>query len=195
MYKLNTQRGMTHSQVISLTTDYLKRAGLTNEQVDRLRMLGYFYSPASREHHLARIGGLALHSIHVTDLLLELRAFDDNKSAYKVGMLHDLVKCFTYAVDKDAGLDITGHEQYKKCATCYPGHGTASVFHISDLGIELTNEERQAILWHMGAFALTSRELSESYDQAKMLFPRAVVLTHAADNLAAALEDEEEEHG
>ncbi len=178
---------MIYSTTEDKAKDYLRKAGLTGDQVQLLAMTGYFNAPASRRNHLAFKGGLALHSIHVTDQLLALGAFANERSAYRVGMLHDLVKAWNY--------DWNGESlEWTKRASCYPGHGTASVLNAQDLGIELAQEERQAIVWHMGAFAIRDRETNDAYDQAKLLFPRQIVLTHAADHLASAMEDYEEAH-
>ena len=160
--------------------DYLQAACLTPNVIYRLRGIGYFEAPASAKHHLAREGGLAEHSINVVDLILQLGAFVDPESAYRVGMLHDLVKCTCYKYDFYAG--------YEYVQPPYPGHGVASVMIANELGISLTPEETAAIAWHMGAFGLNERELKE-YHAAIRRYPRAIILTHAADHLASAMED------
>lgn len=173
----------TMEQSEAVAREYLRRAGMSCEQIAMLETYGYFQSPASRGHHLCRPGGLAEHSINVTDQLLALRVFAREQSAYRVGMLHDLVKCCNYVPVNDAdGL------HYEKHSAKYPGHGMASALLCADLGLDLTVEERTAIVWHMGAFDIKDRETNDAYDRAQLLFPRQVVLTHAADHLAAALE-------
>lgn len=165
---------------------YLKAAGLSQEQIERLKADGYFTAPASRRNHLARCGGLALHSINVTDGLIAMRAFKSDRSAYRVGMLHDLCKVYSYRLNGKTG-------EYEKRATEYPGHGAASALYAADLGIRLTDVERLSVVWHMGGFAVRDRDSNDAYDAAKLRFPREVVLTHAADHLASAMEDAEEE--
>lgn len=160
-------------------SEYLHNAALSDRIIGRLRDLGYFAAPASKGHHLAIEGGLVQHSVNVVDRLLELGAFKDEESAYRVGMLHDLVKCTCYEKDGDG---------YKYVQPPYPGHGVASVMIANELGISLTPEETAAITWHMGAFGLGERELKE-YHAAIRRFPRAIILTHAADHLASAMED------
>lgn len=169
-------------EVVSEATNYLRKAGLTDGQIHALGEIGYFDAPASQRHHLACETGLARHSMHVTDQLIALGVFADEASAYRVGMLHDLVKCYNYE------LDLVTREYTKKAAH-YPGHGVASVLIAADLGIGLSDEEKQAVIWHMGAFALKDRETSDAYDAAKLRYPRQIILTHAADHLATALED------
>lgn len=179
---MNKYANCSPAEIKTVALGYLKKAGLSCDQIQTLESLGYFEAPASKRNHLACPGGLVKHSLHVTDNLLELKAFVDDQYAYRVGMLHDLVKAFVYKKD-NTGIG------YEKQASCYPGHGVASVLHIEDLGISLGDVEKQAIIWHMGGFAVTDRALSDSYDRAKTLFPREIVLTHAADNLAAAEEE------
>ena len=163
----------------NLAIGYLRGAALTNNCISRLRDIGYFTAPASKGHHLAVDGGLVEHSINVVDRLLELGAFRDEELAYRVGMLHDLVKCKCYEKDGDG---------YKYVHPPYPGHGVASVMIANELGISLTPEETAAITWHMGAFGLGDRQLKE-YHAAIQRFPRAIILTHAADHLASAMEE------
>ena len=165
----------------NVAVDYLQAADLSANVIGRLREIGYFEAPASKGHHLAHEGGLSEHSVNVVDRLLELGAFEDEESAYRVGMLHDLVKCKCYKYDPYAG--------YEYVQPPYPGHGVASVMIAHEIGIELTPKEMAAITWHMGAFSLNERELKE-YHAAIRRFPRAIILTHAADHLASALEDE-----
>lgn len=177
-----TKYNCSLAKLKTVALDYLRKAGLSGEQIQALETLGYFEAPASKRNHLAYPGGLVEHSLHVTDNLLALKAFENETSSYRVGMLHDLVKVFVYKKDTDGVC-------YEKQASCYPGHGVASVLHIEDLGVDLSNAEKQAIIWHMGGFAVTDRALNDAYDQAKLRFPREIVLTHAADHLAAAEEE------
>ena len=162
-----------------IAVDYLQAACLSANVIGRLREIGYFEAPASKGHHLNYEGGLCEHSINVVDRMLELGAFEAEESAYRVGMLHDLVKCKCYKLDVYSG--------YEYVQPPYPGHGVASVMIAHELGISLTPEETAAITWHMGAFRLNERELKE-YRAAVSRFPRAIILTHAADHLASALE-------
>ena len=160
--------------------DYLLSAGLSGKAIEKLRGIGYFDAPASKGHHLACEGGLCEHSINVVKMMRELDVFDDDISNCRVGMLHDLIKSKCYR-KKDDGT-------YEYVQPPYPGHGVASVMIAHELLISLTPEEMAAITWHMGAFGLNERELNE-YHAAIRRFPRAIILTHAADHLASALEE------
>lgn len=174
---------MKLDEVIERATAYLKNAGLNEAQINTLRAMGYFSAPASKGHHLACAGGLALHSINVVDSLLGLGAFHDAQDCYLVGMLHDLCKTQNYFFDEKGKIFWNN--------SIFPGHGAMSVFLAQrnlELGQRLSFEHIAAITWHMGAFALTDSE-RDSYKKAVELFPRAVILTHAADYLSSVAED------
>ena len=148
---------------------------------EALVRIGYCEAPASKGHHLAVEGGLAEHSMHVTNILLETRAVPP-VSAYRIGMYHDLVKCLCYKA--------VGSGQYEYTQPPYPGHGIASAMIAADLGIQLTEIERAAIVWHMGAFGLDERQMEE-YRAALRKWPVPLIFTHAADHLASIMEEVE----
>ena len=154
----------------------------TNQSVvtfDALIKMGYLDAPASKGHHLAVPGGLVMHSMRVTDLLLDAGAIPD-QSAYRIGMYHDLVKCQCYRA--------VGDGKYEYVQPPYPGHGIASALIAADIGIELTPAERAAIVWHMGAFGLDERQMEE-YKAALHQWPIPLIFTHAADLLASTQEE------
>lgn len=161
--------------------NYLKKATLSEAQINAVLDLGYLDAPASKGHHLAVRGGLAEHSMHVARNLIQMQAFRSDESAFRVGMLHDLVKCLCYREKEDGTFEYVQPP--------YPGHGVASVLIANNCGILLTPEENAAIVWHMGAFGLNDRQMKE-YHAAIQRFPRAIILTHAADHLASAMEGE-----
>ena len=146
---------------------------------EALKEIGYLDAPASKGHHLAVAGGLAEHSVHVTNILLETRAVPD-VSAYRIGMYHDLVKCLCYKA--------VGDGKYEYTQPPYPGHGIASAMIAADIGIELDPLERAAIVWHMGAFGLDERQTDE-YKAALRKWPIPIIFTHASDHLASIQEE------
>ena len=148
---------------------------------EALKKIGYLDAPASKGHHLAVAGGLAEHSVHVTNILLGTRAVPD-VSAYRIGMYHDLVKCLCYKAV------LGGKYEYEQPP--YPGHGIASAMIAADIGIKLEPLERAAIVWHMGAFGLYGRQMDE-YKAALRKWPVPIIFTHAADHLASIQEEEE----
>ena len=146
---------------------------------EALKEIGYLDAPASKGHHLAVAGGLAEHSVHVTNILLETRAVPD-VSAYRIGMYHDLVKCLCYKA--------VGDRKYEYVQPPYPGHGAASAMIAADIGIQLNPVERAAIVWHMGAFGLDERQTDE-YKAALRKWPIPIIFTHASDHLASIQEE------
>ena len=158
---------------------YWSRTNQPDATFDALVKMGYMDAPASKGHHLAKPGGLVLHSMRVTDLLLETQAVSE-ESAYRIGMYHDLVKCQCYRAVVDG--------KYEYVQPPYPGHGIASAMIAADIGIELTPAERAAIVWHMGAFGLDERQMKE-YKAALHQWPIPLIFTHAADHLASIQED------
>ena len=51
---------------IASTLSFIMASGITPSQTNRLKEIGYFGQPASRNHHLSCYGGLAEHSANVT---------------------------------------------------------------------------------------------------------------------------------
>lgn len=168
---------------IEMTVDYLEGSGLTGEQIGRLRDFGYFTAPASKGHHGAFSGGLALHSMRVANHMFGLRVFKEDRSNFLVGMLHDLVKVHCYRRKEDGSFEYVDPP--------YPGHWIASALIAQDLGIRLTPAESAAIVWHMGPWDLDDKTRGP-YRAALREFGREIVLTHAADHLSSIEEDLEE---
>ena len=162
-----------------LINQYLERTNQPLRVFEALKQIGYFDAPASKGHHLAVAGGLVEHSMHVTNILLTMKAFPE-ESCHRIGMYHDLVKCLCYKAVEGGGFEYVQPP--------YPGHGVASALIAADIGIELMPHERAAIVWHMGAFGLDDRQMAE-YRAALKQWPDAIVLTHAADHLASLTEE------
>lgn len=163
--------------------DFLKRAGLHTLEIENLKEISYFIAPASKGHHLACAGGLMRHSINVSKILLDLASQTmGERSCCRIGMLHDLVKCYCYRPVDD---------RYEYVQPPYPGHGVASVLIARDCGCDLTTKETTAILWHMGEFGLADKEI-KAYREALKFYGEEMVLTHAADHLATIREEQAE---
>lgn len=163
--------------------DFLKRAGLHTLEIEALKDIGYFTAPASKGHHLACKGGLMRHSINVSNILLDLASHTlGDVECCRIGMLHDLVKCYCYRPVDD---------RYEYVQPPYPGHGVASVLIASDCGCYLTTKEKTAILWHMGAFGLDDKDM-KAYREALRFFGEEMVFAHAADHLASIREEQAE---
>ena len=151
-------------------------------EFSRLEALGFMRAPCSKGHHLNRAGGLAEHSKNVVEWILKLSpafgaTWDDPRSPYVVGLLHDFVKLYNYDFDGE------GRIKYRQAPVF--GHGAASAILVqAELGIALTRQEALAITWHMGAFNLAGDDL-KAYDVALDMEPRAILVTHTADMMAA----------
>ena len=164
---------------------YWARTEQPGATFEAMKEIGYFDAPASKGHHLAVAGGLAKHSMRVTEILLETHAVSE-VSAYRIGMYHDLVKCLCYKA--------VGDGKYEYTQPPYPGHGVASAMIAADIGIRLDPFERAAIVWHMGAFGLDERQVAE-HKAALRKWPVPIIFTHAADHLASIFEETSECEG
>ena len=96
-----------------------------------------------------------------------------------IGLLHDVCKLDDYyAVSLEEPQKI-GYE-YKK-ERLYPGHGDKSLIMLMGL-IDLTEEEKMCIRYHMGAF--TEKSEWEFYSRAVRRYPN-VLWTQTADMIAS----------
>ena len=177
---------------------YLKNAGLSDEQQKRLKEIGFFEAPASKRHHLAVPMGLYAHSVNVTHRLLGLTEamqidWSREESPYLVGMLHDLVKTRCYLLKsiservKDGVLQ--DEDVYEYVQPAYPGHGVASALIAAELGIRLNEDERAAIVYHMGLYGVGKEYTDREINEALGVFPGQIIATHSADWLATRIDE------
>lgn len=154
---------------------------ITPEVIQYLKdVAGFFKAPAAIKHHGAYAGGLFMHSVAVTNVLLtytdrlELH-WDRKESPYLVGMFHDLCKTDDYVLTEN-GWD------YNKDKVL-TGHGEKSVILAQQLlKGSLTEQEILCIRWHMGAF--DDKENWNAYGKA-VEYDQNVLYTHTADMHAA----------
>lgn len=177
---------------------YLTNAGLTDEQQRRLRAIGYLEAPASKRHHLAVPMGLYKHSVNVTYRLLKLTEameidWSREESPYLVGMLHDLVKTRCYIIkpleDRVKDGVLIDADAYEYIQPVYPGHGVASALIAAELGIQLNEDERAAIVYHMGLYGVGKEYTDKEINEALGVFPGQIIATHSADWLAARIDE------
>ena len=171
---------------------YLTNAGLSVEQQMKLAKIGFHTAPASKGHHLAVNGGLYEHSVNVTHRLLKLTEameidWSREESPYLVGMLHDLVKTRCYRAIDGAAQD--GKAAYEYIQPAYPGHGVASALIAAELGIQLNEDERAAIVYHMGLYGVSKEYTDKEINEALGAFPGQIIATHSADWLAARIDE------
>ena len=107
----------------------------------------FFTAPASSKYHLARQGGLVEHSVNVylwlKQLMNDMETDWNIESVTICGLLHDVCKANYYV--RGAEQSYTVNEQFVY------GHGEKSVYMIQKY-MALTDEEAQAIRFHMGSW-------------------------------------------
>ena len=111
--------------------------------IEYMKKNNFFEVPSSRNRHHNWRGGLAQHSLGVLK-----KAIQKNNNELQLdsiiisALLHDICKTRQFYFDEN------GKIKTKKVKI--PGHGYRSYRIIKDLGLELTEDERLAIRWHMG---------------------------------------------
>lgn len=145
----------------------------------------FFEVPASTTNHDNFRHGLAIHSLAVYNEALALweQCPDDFKKTYPIDslviatLLHDVCKKDVYYIGED-GLSHSIKENRDK------GHGLRSVQLLEEQGLELTEDEKQAIWWHMGKYEVSRPQYTELYEASirKGCFSE---LCHKADSTAA----------
>lgn len=149
----------------------------------------FFTAPASSKHHLAKPGGLVIHSLNVWRRLREITVRDmtdrnapgvrqlseaEEETVAILGLLHDVCKADVYHKADPFKAAIEG-----RLATMAPyefrdpfplGHGEKSLFLLTR-HMALTEEEALAIRWHMGAYDDAVKGGSRSMNEAMNLTP------------------------
>lgn len=178
-----------------------KRKGMETV-VEKIHEAGFFTAPASAFNHLNYEGGLAMHSLNVCRIAIEmkegvikLRPEAEKKlqrdSIVIASLLHDVCKSDIYKITNRFRKNEEGRwETYKGYEADYTnlpvGHGEKSVIMLLRWGLDLTEDEILAIRWHMSAWDLSfqSRELRGSMSAAANKCP-LLTLIQAADNIAS----------
>lgn len=130
---------------------------------------GFFESPCSTSHHLAKSGGLAEHSLNVYDMMLAISGLYPISidSIIICSLLHDLGKMGQFGKPgyipnmlkgraTKANPNPVPYQSEKKPFETNPDllfvdHEVRSIA-IASRFIDLTEEEQQAILWHNGLY-------------------------------------------
>ena len=151
----------------------------------------FYEASGARIHHDNVKGGLAYHTLKVYHLAKA--DWDSRDAAFKAkyplesviisALLHDVCKKDVYYIDAD-GNPKWNEENHRK------GHGLRSVHLLEEHGLELTQDERMAIWWHMGAGnEMSQPDYPEEY--AIAMQDPFCQLIHNADYLAAKESDKE----
>ena len=165
-------------------------AGIADQEFFKwLETSGFYEKPAGEKHHGAYEGGLVDHSIQVASELITLTkklnlSWRRLESPAVVGVLHDICKIDDYKIEKNKNADgrssnVITYNQQK----AWPGHGEKSLIILMGR-IELTEEEKICIRYHMGAF--TDQKEWEFYSRAMRKYPN-VLYTHTADMIASQI--------
>lgn len=132
-----------------------------NKLIEHMEISGFFTSPCSGAHHLAKEGGLLEHSLNVLECIRKLNAALDagipDSTLIIVALLHDLGKMgdhgkenYTENILKD-GKKSEAKPYATNPALLYVPHEVRSVA-IAERFIKLTEEEEFAILYHNGLY-------------------------------------------
>lgn len=156
-------------EFIKIAKDNIKRDGI-DDLLSFLETTDFYEAPASTKYHGSYAGGLLEHSINVYYALLDEIRFiwgssvEDFKYNMEtltiVSLFHDLCKIGRYRkTTKNFKNKETGvweeKEVYEYDPNCYLlGHGAKSLKYIHQF-MRLTDEEEQAIYWHMGPYDLS----------------------------------------
>ena len=147
-----------------------------------------FYNvPASTKFHDNFPGGLAKHSM---DVYLEAKAMYERlvesgeqpsfgmDSVILCSLLHDVCKIDEYEM-------VNGKSRHTRQYHRGGPHGLKSERLLRNWNLDLNNDERQAIIWHMGAYAHDARAKYSTTYRPVASSSRLVKPIHEADHHAA----------
>lgn len=176
MYQIDTLLYSTKRLGVEIVIDHLHKNKDT-----------FYKVPASIKYHNNFFGGLAKHSIEVyreaKALFEDLVSRGNNMpfgmdSIILCGLLHDVCKMDEYEMKDDQPVHT------KKYTGGNP-HGLKSDRLLSCWHLDLTNEERNAIIWHMGDYAKDAKsQYGKSYAEIASQ-SELVTIIHTADSNAA----------
>lgn len=165
----------------------VERDGMS-DLMEYIRESDFYIAPASTKYHGAYTGGLLYHSLNVMRALFykyenekiwkERLKDTPEESIVLTALLHDVCKIDYY--------EFTPCKNEWRVNESLPlGHGEKSVIIIQDY-IKLTEEEKLAIRWHMGAYV--GQQDWKNYGAAIDLYPLVLAL-HEADMEASRFLD------
>lgn len=142
-----TEKQIEHNKkhIIRLLASTL-RVGI-DSVIDYLLASGFFIDLSSRKRHHCWKGGLAQHSLSVCTIALSNNNGLPRDSVILCAILHDICKANKLVYD-DMGK-LHHRETYIK------GHGLRSIKLLDMLGLQINDDERRTIRWHMGGFHVT----------------------------------------
>ena len=153
----------------------------TNKEFEFLMTSNLLIAPAAMKHHANYKYGLFAHSYLVGLELMELTeklnlSWDNKLSPMRIGLLHDICKTTDYIINQDDTI-VANKE------SSYGGHGDKSIIILAG-HIDLTEQEKLCIRYHMGAF--TEKEEWGYYTRA-VKKDINVMYTNVADMIASQI--------
>ena len=189
-------------EFVNIVTTNINRDGIENLLNYLIYDSDFTTAPASTRYHGCYECGLLQHSLDVFYAIKDELSFIYGKrwsekysveTASIVSLFHDMCKIDRYKKSLKNVKNIdTGKWETKEVYvynenTLEMGHGSKSVIMLSQY-IKLTEEEIQAIYWHMGAYDLgnynTVSHLSDTFQKNTLAFA-----LHRADMLATYITD------
>lgn len=173
-------RIMCHRETIIGLLTSTHRQGIA-EVIDYLDNSGFFYRASSTNKHHNFPGGLAEHSMgtyHEAVANPESQNLPED-SIIIAALLHDICKADRFWFK---GCRINEHRQYGLDSK----HSVRSVALLKSCGLDLTEEERLAIRWHMKGEKYHSREPRKERDHSKAVKTPLWKIVFVADKLDAS---------
>ena len=179
--------------ITEITRKKMTEAHLLNVY-EWLQTTDFFTAPASIHYHGVYPGGLLIHSYQVYLLLREWSKrldiqWERDRSPLVIGLLHDVCKIGAYEkITTEDGRDVYVYNK-EHDRKYEDNHGLLSVQMLTNSGlIQLTDEERICIRYHMGTF---TRDLNPdlgdlSYSEMLNKYPN-LLWTHTADMYASQI--------
>lgn len=126
--------------------------------IAHLEKMGFFIAPGSMSHHRF-VGGLVCHSLEVFHKALKLREERIRRGVSPKLMPIDSLKicCLLHDVCKADAIRYDSVNRRVLVVKQTHGHSARSVRQIGYSGFVLTEEEKDAILWHMGGMHFTEK--------------------------------------
>ena len=180
-YKIETLLYKTHRSGIEIVIDQFHRKNCTGKHDI------FFNAPASVSKHNNNSGGLAKHSLEVyqeakaiyEDLVKSGKTLSFGMdSIILCSLLHDVCKMDEYVMRNGKSV----HTRH------YNGgnpHGMKSDRCLRRWHLKLNDEERKAIIWHMGDYAKDAMAEYNTTYKAVAASSKLVELIHNADSIAA----------
>lgn len=135
-----------------------KREGI-DKVIGYLEKNDFFEMPSSLHRHHNWEGGLAQHCLGVYDRLRKTGENLNDDSIILTSMLHDICKIGKIYKEENGEWNEKREDELQ-----IPGHGDRSVKLLDNIGLDLTEEEKKAIKWHMGGWKIGEKPKEDIKD-------------------------------